>query len=320
MKTTRHSYTRFIGLLRGSTILLLICIGTVFWCMPLYLFGGLRFILPGRMKIWCTHGAMRIAEYWIGCNNLLFNRLGVVSLNTTGLDEASELSYDNWYLVFCNHQTWVDILILQYVFNQRIPMLKFFIKQSLMYVPFLGFAWGALDFPVMKRYSKADLAKHPERQSVDLATTRRACERFQLTPVSVLNFPEGTRFTSAKRQAQEAKYQRLLKPKVGGAALVIGALHQQIDSLIDVTIHYTTPIPTLFGFLCGNAGQIDLVVRQCFIPAHLAFADYEQNATARQEAQNWLNDIWQEKDQLLQQLSIKKAEQNHLAAPASQVQ
>ncbi len=324
MKDGRRSYTGFNGyrllaLLRGSTLLLLICISTVFWCIPLYLFACIRLAVPARIKIWCTKGAMSIAECWIGCNNFFLDLSGVLALNISGLDEASRLSCDKWYLVFCNHQSGVDILILQYVFNHRIPMLKFFVKQSLMYVPMLGFAWWALDFPVMKRYSKALLAKHPEWQSVDLATTRRACKRFQLTPISVLSFPEGTRFTIDKHQAQGAKYQRLLKPKVGGAALVIGALDKQIDSLIDVTIHYTKPMPTLFGFLCGTVGQIDVAVKQCLIPSHLSFTEYEHDPVAKQEIQNWLNDIWWEKDQALQQLSTRKTKPQNLAVTDSQV-
>ncbi len=295
-----------IALLRGATLLLLICINTVFWCIPLYLAAFIRFVGPGRIDIWCTGRGMNIAEGWIGWNNFLLDRFRVLSLHTSL--KLTGLATDRWYLVFCNHQSWIDILILQYVFNRRIPMLKFFIKQSLLYVPLLGIAWWVLDFPVMKRYSKAFLTQHPELQAVDLATTRRACRRFQRAPVSVLNFLEGTRFTETKRQAQGAKYQRLLQPKGGGAAMVISTLSGQLDALLDVTIHYTTPMPTLFAFLCGTAGPIDVAVEQCVIPPNLPFDQYEHDPTARQEIQHWLDSIWREKDQALLQHSTRKTE------------
>ena len=57
------------------------------------------------------------------------------------------------YLVLANHQSWVDILVLQKVFNRRIPLLRFFLKRQLFWVPLLGLAWWALDFPFMGRYT-----------------------------------------------------------------------------------------------------------------------------------------------------------------------
>ena len=60
-----------------------------------------------------------------------------------------------------NHQSWVDILVLQKVFNRRIPFLKFFLKQELIWVPLLGLAWWALEFPFMRRHSSAYLAAAP---------------------------------------------------------------------------------------------------------------------------------------------------------------
>jgi len=102
---------------------------------------------------------MNIAELWIGCNNLIIDLFQKIDIEVHG---QQELSPSKWYLVFCNHQTWVDILILQRVFNRKIPILKFFIKQQLIYTPVIGIAWWALDFPIMKRYSREFLAKHPE--------------------------------------------------------------------------------------------------------------------------------------------------------------
>ena len=100
-----------------------------------------------------------------------------------------------WYLVSSNHQSWVDILVLQRVFHGRIPFLKFFLKRELIWVPVIGLAWWALDFPFMQRGGG-----HGARRG-DLEATREACEKFKRIPTSVINFVEGTRFTPAKQRA-----------------------------------------------------------------------------------------------------------------------
>ena len=98
-----------------------------------------------------------------------------------------------WYLVSSNHQSWVDILVLQKIFNRRIPLLKFFLKRELIWVPVIGLAWWALDFPFMRR--RGGLAG-----AEDLERARQACRKFSVVPTSVINFLEGTRYTP--RQAR----------------------------------------------------------------------------------------------------------------------
>ncbi|MDZ7684760.1 MAG: acetyltransferase [Gammaproteobacteria bacterium] len=198
--------------MRGGLSLFLICCNTLIWCIPLYVFALTRFLTPEKAKPWCTRRAMNVAECWITCNNLIIDLFQKLTVETTGLEG---LHKDRWYLVISNHQSWADIFILQRVFTHRIPLLKFFIKQELIKVPVIGIAWWALDFPIMKRYSQEVLNKHPELIGKDLEATRRSCEKFQLTPVSVLNFLEGTRFTPSKREYQKSPFQHLLKPKCG---------------------------------------------------------------------------------------------------------
>ena len=307
-----------IAYLRGSVLILLMSLSTIAWCIPLYVIAFVRFVGPGRIRTWCTRRAMNIAECWIGCNGFLLERFGVLRLRVTtqsGLSSLSELSYHKWYLVLCNHQSWTDILILQYVFNYRVPMLKFFIKQSLVFVPVLGIAWWVLDFPILKRYSRTYLLKHPEKRGKDLETTRRSCKQFQLAPVSVLNFLEGTRFTEAKRQAQTSPFRWLLRPKIGGAALAVSSLYEQLDSVLDVTIRYTdidegddeprsksaAVAPSMFEFLCGKAGAVEVLVQQRLLPPTLSFDRYETDSTAKRAIHAWVYDLWREKDQILQE-------------------
>jgi len=168
-------------------------------------------------------------------NVWLTNHLLRIRWDVRGVDQ---LDPKGQYLVCSNHQSWNDIFVLMWAFDRRAPFFKFFIKQQLIWVPFLGLAWWGLDYPFMKRYSPAKLAKHPELRGKDLETTRAACERYRNVPVTILNFLEGTRFTKAKHDRQGSPYRYLLKPKAGGMALSLSALGEKINSLLDVTIVY----------------------------------------------------------------------------------
>jgi hypothetical protein len=119
-------------------------------------------------------------EAWISNNKGWMNLVRRTRWHISGLQG---LDYQHSYLITSNHQSWVDILVLQYVLNRRIQPLKFFLKQELIWVPVIGLAWWALGFPFMKRYSKAYLEKHPEKKGKDLETTRKTCAKFRDNPV-----------------------------------------------------------------------------------------------------------------------------------------
>jgi 1-acyl-sn-glycerol-3-phosphate acyltransferase len=206
------------------------------------------------------------------------------------------LAYRGWYMVNCNHQSWVDILVLQHLLNRRIPLLKFFLKQQLIYVPVIGLAWWALDFPFMRRHSDADLRRHPEKRFDDIEATRRACEKFALVPTSVMNFAEGTRFTPGKHRSQRSPYRHLLKPKAGALALALGALGDKFDSLLDVTIVYPDGAPTFWQFLCGNVRHVVVRAQQLTLPPEFRHADYARDPKYRKAFQRWLQTLWHEKD------------------------
>jgi 1-acyl-sn-glycerol-3-phosphate acyltransferase len=240
-----------------------------------------------------------LAEGWIGTNNALFRLLGALPLEIRGLEG---LSTREWYLVVSNHQSWVDILVLQAVFNRRIPFLKFFLKQQLVWVPFLGVAWWALDFPFMRRHSPAYLERHPEKRGEDLEVTRRACEKFRLIPTSVMNFVEGTRFTAAKHAAFKSPYRHLLPPRPGGTSFVLSAMGGMLHSMLDVTIAYAGGTSSLWDLCCGRLGTVTVDIRRRPIEEWMAVGDYAGDAEFRARFKNWLAGLWAAKDQLLDRL------------------
>jgi 1-acyl-sn-glycerol-3-phosphate acyltransferase len=291
--------------LKGVLSSMLVIMNTIFWCLPLYVFAFLRFVGPPAAEPWCTRQAMSIAELWVDCNNLLLAIFTRIEIKTKGFEG---LDHSKWYLVFSNHQTWADIVILQRVFNRKIPLQKFFIKQQLIYVPVIGIAWWALDFPIMKRYTKDFLKKHPELKGKDLEATRRSCEKFKLTPVSVLNFLEGTRFTLEKQKSQRSPYTHLLKPKGGGAALVINSLGDKLDCVLNVTIHYPDGAPGFFDFLCGRCERVSVFVEQIDLPTNSVDDDTDANNTPKKGFRTWINEIWEKKDQQITALQAAETQ------------
>jgi 1-acyl-sn-glycerol-3-phosphate acyltransferase len=201
-----------------------------------------------------------------------------------------------------NHQTWVDIPVLQAALNRRAPFLRFFLKSQLFWVPLLGLAWWALDFPFMKRYSREQLQKRPELAGRDIQVTRRACAKFMHIPVAIMNFVEGTRFTPAKHDKQASPFRHLLKPKAGGVAFVLDAMGRALHSILDVTIVYPGGRPTLFDLMSNRVGEVRVHIRERSIPAELLGGDYQNDPAFRERMQNWLNEVWSEKDRLIARL------------------
>jgi 1-acyl-sn-glycerol-3-phosphate acyltransferase len=253
----------------------------------------LKLLLPVHsIRQACSRALVAIAESWIGVNNVLFGVFARVRWQVQGLDG---LRRDGNYLVLCNHQSWVDIPVLQKVFNRRIPFLRFFLKQELIWVPLLGLAWWALDFPFMKRYSRQTLLRHPELQGKDREATRRACEKFRHMPVSVMNFAEGTRFTPAKHDAQHSPFRHLLRPKAGGVAFVLDAMGEALHAILDGTIVYPYGPCTIVDLIAGRVREVRVHVRERPIGRDL-IGSYDEDAAFRGRVKAWMNTLWSEKD------------------------
>ncbi|MDF1485018.1 acyltransferase [Ramlibacter sp. H39-3-26] len=281
---------------RGAIALLLLVANTLFWCALLFPPALLKLALPPDG---CGHVdplLNALAARWVRCNGAWMRLMQPTVWDMQGLRPGC------WYLVNCNHQSWADIFVLQRALDGHIPLLKFFLKQQLLYVPVIGLVWWALDFPFMKRHSRAALRRNPMLRDEDRATTRRACAKFARVPTSVMNFAEGTRFTPAKHAAQASPYRHLLKPKAGALALAFGVLGSRFEALVDATIVYPAGAPTFWQFLCGRVPRIVLRVRALPIDAALCGGDYEGDQAFRTRFHRWLAQIWEDKDQQIDAL------------------
>jgi len=279
-----------LGVLAGSLMLLNI----LFW-VPILLCGAvIKLLLPfKKVRLLMDPLLLRIAEAWIAGNSGWMRLTQKLDWEVSGIQDVSP---KQWYLVVCNHQSWVDILVLQHVLNRRIPLLKFFLKKELIWVPIMGLAWWALEFPFMRRHSEVYLKQHPEARGKDAATTRKACEKYALVPTSVMNFLEGTRCTPAKQHHQKSPYKHLLKPKAGGVTLALDAMGEKFGAVLDITIVYPQGQPSFTQFLMGRVRRVVLQARTLPVPTAKPAPGQSHEQALRETVQQWVNDLWADKD------------------------
>ncbi len=281
----------------------LLALNVLVWVTMLYVLAIPKLLLPieslrrvlNRVLNW-------IGENWIACNSLWMRLTQKTKWDVKGL---KGLNYKGWYLVISNHQSWVDIFVMQHLLNRRIPFLKFFVKRELIKVPFMGLAWWALDYPFLHRFSSEYLKKHPEQKGKDFEATRRACEKFAGISTSVMNFLEGTRFTREKHNRQKSQYRFLLRPKAGGLALALNVLGEKFNSLLDITIVYPDGVPSFWKFLCGKVNRVILHMKTIEVPQRFMRGDYEGDPAFRNDIQKWVQQLWEEKDGQIQKIMEK---------------
>ena len=283
------------------SLIILMLINTLVLIGPMLLIALLKLLLPGKAtKARCSKGVMWIAETWAEINKAIFALLLPTRWDIRGIEG---LRRDTSYLVISNHQSWVDIPALVQALNKKAPYFKFFLKQELIWVPFLGLAFWALDYPFMKRYSKAYLKKHPEMKGKDLEITRRACEKFRDLPVTVVNYLEGTCFTPEKHARQDSPYRHLLRPKSGGVAFTLAALGEELDALLDVTIVYPgNGIPGFWELISGQVPRVIVDIQTRRLDPDLWQGDYENDPEFRQFMHDWVDRLWQAKDERIKAL------------------
>lgn len=286
--------------LRGSFALLLYTLNTIFWTSLLFLVAIPKLVIPvracqrvfGRLSV-------ALANCWICVNNLNLRLVNRVRWEFQGL---AGLKKDAWYLLVANHQSWMDILVLQKAMLGRVPFLRFFIKKNLIWMPFLGQAWWVMDFPFLARHSKEQLRQNPSLAKKDLKAISAACEKFKLLPTTVMVFAEGSRVTAAKRALQESPYAHLLKPKVGGIARTFKAMGGHLDAVLNVTVAYPQGVKGFWEFICSKHQTVRVRVENISLKS-LPFLQGTGKGGGNAQVQEWLNGLWRDKDRLLAEMN-----------------
>ncbi len=283
--------------------------GSTFFHGPPVLALGLTKLFKQSSKV--DEANIQITNSWLSVNNWLIDHVLPNTQWDISIDENLQLSMQGRYLMTCNHQSWVDTTVNQYFGLTRMPLTRFFTKWELIFIPFVGQAFKILGFPMMKRHSKAQIEKKPALKDRDMQEARKACQQLLSQPFTLLNYLEGTRFTKEKHDQQQSPYQHLLKPKAGGLALALNILGDQIDALVDMTIVYPDGVPGYSEFWLGEVPRIAVNLRKIHIPDWVLGGNYEDDAKYRERFQQWVHELWLEKDQLIESIQQK------LAAPTA---
>lgn len=282
---------------KGAIAFICVVINTLFWCVFLLTIAILKFIPLEQWKRLCTKLIINIGECWIFCNGIWIKLLHNPKWNVEGFES---LDKSNWYLSVANHQSWADIFVLQAITNRKIPMLKFFMKHILIWVPVIGLAWWALDMPFLKRFTKEEIEKNPELRGKDIKAMEESFGRYSRYPVSIFSFAEGTRFNEEKKIDQGSKFNNLLDPKSGGIGLTLTTM-PYIKLLLDFTIFYEGSRRSFWDFLCGRMSKVTVKVKEIEIPQDLLGKNYEEDSNFRLELKSWIENIWSEKDKYIEE-------------------
>ncbi len=288
--------------LLGVITFSIMLINLMLWAVPVYLLIFIKLITRGRARIAVSHWIAVFAQLWASANVKILDVMVAVEWDIRGVDK---LDRNGQYMAVSNHQSYNDIPAVMKAFDMRAPFFKFFMKQELIWVPILGLAWWGLDFPFMKRYTPEQVAKKPELKGKDLATTRAACEKFQHIPVMILNYLEGTRFTQAKHERQESPYKHLLLPKSGGFAFAMSVMGSRLHKLLDITVVYPEGAREFWDMISGRVARVIVDVRQIEIPDEFFHGNYGEDMVFRKRIQDWIQNLWEEKDQRIEQLLLE---------------
>ncbi|ENV43909.1 acyltransferase [Acinetobacter schindleri] len=284
---------------RGLTVTSVMT-GSTFFHGPPVLALGLTKLVKKSSKIDETN--IKITNSWLGVNNWLIENVLKNTQWTITIDESLDLNMQGRYLMSCNHQSWVDTTVNQYFGLTRMPLTRFFTKWELIFIPFVGQAFKILGFPMMKRHTKEQIAKNPVLKDRDMDEARKSCQQLLSQPFTLLNYLEGTRFTQEKHDQQQSPFKHLLKPKAGGLALALNILGDRIDAFVDMTIVYPDGIPGYGEFWLGEVPRIAVDLRKIDIPDWVLGGNYEEDAEYRERFQQWVHQIWTEKDQLIEKM------------------
>ena len=284
--------------LLGSIALLLYAMNCIIVGAYIILLAPLKYISP--LKKW-RDGVHRLlhlsSRLWTWFSNSI---IWLTTRTHFDIDIKGKISKASSYILISNHLSWVDIIALQKALGRVAPPSVYFMKRELLWLPLVGICCWLIDFPFVRRYSKAYLERHPKQKGKDIATTRKACQRYGKFPVTLVNYVEGTRYTLQKWRQQHSPYQHLLKPRSGGIAFALNAMRDQVQQVLDTTIIYPKNANYSFwDFLCGKVQRIHVNINAIPVTDDL-IGDYHDNQRFRSHFQAWINRLWQKKDELIE--------------------
>ena len=231
-----------------------------------------------------------IAEWWSGsgmriyCDQEMLTRM-----------EAKDAEENA--LIVMNHHYELDWLYCWMV-GDRMGILgncKAFAKESLKYVPILGWAGSWADNVYLKRNLEKDRSRMKNNLSELVGYP---------SPIWLFLFPEGTRFTAEKHKASQEfaesrdlpKLEHHLTPRTKGFTFTLSNLDRSKMSLYDFTLVAgmgDSAPPTVTSLILGRRTEATVVIRKISL---------DKVPAGEKEGGEWMMDLFKEKDQIKKSL------------------
>ena len=285
-----------IGILTFFAILIILS----FWLIPLSIANIPRIIPNKNLKIYLGSISNKMSD-WAVAN--ITTALKILHKLEWDFQIPKDVNTETWYIAMSNHQSWADIFILLAAGHKKIPLLKFFMKKELKWIPIIYLVHKTVDMPFLNRHSKSQIKANPELKKVDYENAKKAAKRFSRNPSTAFSFAEGTRYTFQKHSAQESPYSNLLKPKVGALAIALSGM-PQVNTLIDFTVVYATQKRSTWDFLCGDLSKAKVIAKTYALPENLKNRSFEEEDDYRKSFQTFVDAIWLEKQQTIKDLKF----------------
>ncbi len=282
----------------------LISVVTVVLAIPLFTLALVRLLLPFKVVLALVDKVNQAVFYlWVSNNSFLMWLTNRIKWDIQGADIKK---IQGSCFIISNHVTWTDIVMLGHIYRGKIPITKFFLKHSLIYIPILGQACYSLGMPFLRRYSRNELLKNPQLKMKDINATRKACLNLLEHPSSLVNFVEGTRYTPQKAAAQKSTYRHLMPPKAASLAIALGLIGEHIDCMLNTTLIYPGKHEgsIFMQMLCGRLkhviARVEVIDKET-IAKHMV-GDYLYDKQFKHAFTMYLRDMWQRKDEQIEAL------------------
>jgi len=286
---------------RAALVLTYITCNLAFWTAPLLVLVVFKWLVPISSVRIVVYGMMAwIYRAAVQMNGWILFQGMKIQLDLTGIDQTYP---GNFYIALCNHQSWSDILILQHLLNRKTPIMKFLVKKELMYLPVVGLICWAYDFPFLNRGKQMKKRSGKLNRSNDSQTLNKSLTKLLRSSATIMNFAEGTRFTSLKAKRQQSPYQYLLKPKAGGIIAIYKMMGQELAAVLDFTIVYDVPKPNFWCFIGGKIQRVKIHLDTISSEELKENFGLPENNFNSDRAIEWINQRWGQKDRKIGNIS-----------------
>lgn len=261
-------------------------------CSPLRLFAPR---LSHRLNCLASEYAWNLCQYMVeGQDN--------AKISLSGLEDIPR---EESAIVICNHAYFGDFYLIHALATKRgmLPSCRYFIKDSIKYIPVFGWGMKLCNFPFLKRNWARDSARIT--QVLDMFINYKL-------PVWLISHVEGSRISKSKLEASHKfarennlpLLQNVLIPRCKGFMATISALRKShVKYVYDITVAYyhakrgfCSP-PTLWDILTGNLDDYQL-------HAHIDRIPITTIPSEEGQVTKWLYDLYLEKDSLLEDIKI----------------